>query len=120
MSDSRWTGRRPLTRREWLSTASNGFGMLALSALLAEEAKLRGSAVKSSGDSPATAKSVIFCFMDGGPSHVDTFDPKPLLKERQAKPSANRPSRPSRSQRPTGFGWAVHGSSSNVDRADFG
>ena len=85
MSDSRWTGRRPLTRREWLSTASNGFGMLALSALLAEEAKLRGSAVKSSGDSPATAKSVIFCFMDGGPSHVDTFDPKPLLKERQGE-----------------------------------
>ena len=85
MSNSRWTGRRPITRREWLSTASNGFGMLALSTLLAEEAKLRGSAVKSSDDSPAKAKSVIFCFMDGGPSHVDTFDPKPLLKERQGE-----------------------------------
>ena len=85
MSDSRWTGRRPITRREWLSAASNGFGMLALSTLLAKEAKLRGSAVKSSGDFPAKAKSVILCFMDGGPSHVDTFDPKPMLKERQGE-----------------------------------
>ena len=61
-------GRRTMTRREWLSTASNGFGMLALSSLLAEETKLQGSSVKSGGDFPAKAKSVIFCFMDGGPS----------------------------------------------------
>ncbi|MDE0293949.1 MAG: DUF1501 domain-containing protein [Bryobacterales bacterium] len=77
--------RRTMTRREWLSTASNGFGMLALSSLLAEETRLEGSSVKSGGDFSAKAKSVIFCFMDGGPSHVDTFDPKPMLKERQGE-----------------------------------
>ena len=33
----------------------------------------------------ARAKNVIFCFMDGGPSHVDTFDPKPMLKQHQGK-----------------------------------
>lgn len=80
-----FAGLRTMTRREWLSTASNGFGMLALSSLLAEETRLAGSSVKSGGDFPAKAKSVIFCFMDGGPSHVDTFDPKPMLKERQGE-----------------------------------
>ena len=34
----------------------------------------------------ARAKNVIFCFMDGGPSHVDTFDPKPILTKQQGKP----------------------------------
>ncbi len=34
---------------------------------------------------PARAKRVIFCFMDGGPSHVDTFDPKPMLKQREGE-----------------------------------
>jgi hypothetical protein len=33
----------------------------------------------------AKAKNVIFCFMDGGPSHVDTFDPKPMLKKHEGK-----------------------------------
>lgn len=69
---------RPLSRREWLARASNGFGMLALSGLLANDGL---AATTPSGK----AKSVIFCFMDGGPSHVDTFDPKPLLKQRQGE-----------------------------------
>jgi hypothetical protein len=34
----------------------------------------------------ARAKNIIFCFMDGGPSHVDTFDPKPMLKQHEGKP----------------------------------
>lgn len=34
----------------------------------------------------ANAKNVIFCFMDGGPSHVDTFDYKPILKKHQGQP----------------------------------
>lgn len=34
----------------------------------------------------AKAKNIIFCFMDGGPSHVDTFDPKPMLKQHEGKP----------------------------------
>jgi hypothetical protein len=67
-----------LTRRELLREASNGFGMLALSSLLARS-------VHSTTHYPAKAKSVILCFMDGGPSHVDTFDFKPLLKKRQGE-----------------------------------
>ena len=74
MSNSGSRGLRRMTRREWLSTASNGFGMMALASLLAERA-----------DAAAKAKSVILCFMDGGPSHVDTFDPKPQLAQRQGE-----------------------------------
>jgi hypothetical protein len=83
-------GRQPLTghplasRREWLSNASNGFGMLALSSLLADEARAESGATPGLNH-PAQAKNVILCFMDGGPSHVDTFDPKPMLKERQGE-----------------------------------
>jgi hypothetical protein len=68
------------TRRDVLRSASCGFGMLALAGLLADEAK---SATGS--DRRARARSVIFCFMDGGPSHVDTFDPKPALAAHQGK-----------------------------------
>ncbi|HLK56010.1 MAG TPA: DUF1501 domain-containing protein [Chthonomonadaceae bacterium] len=75
----------PLTRREMLAQCANGFGLTALTALLAEEARaepkpaaLNPMAPKPS-HFPARAKSVIFLFMDGGPSQVDTFDPKPRL-----------------------------------------
>lgn len=80
-----WTGPfggPPLTRRQWLRDASNGFGALALSALLAEE--FRAATADPSKPAPR-AKSVIFFFMDGGPSHVDTFDPKPELAKRQGQ-----------------------------------
>ncbi|MFO0953010.1 MAG: DUF1501 domain-containing protein [Isosphaeraceae bacterium] len=65
-------------RREWLRTASCGFGWLAFSGLQAIEAKEAAPR--------ARAKSVVFCFMDGGPSHVDIFDPKPELTARQGQP----------------------------------
>lgn len=77
----------PLSRRELLSRAAGGFGALALHGMLAElEASERPS---NSADPlapkhshfPAKAKSVIFLFMGGGVSHVDTFDPKPRLAE---------------------------------------
>jgi Protein of unknown function (DUF1501) len=62
----------PLTRRAWLQHTANGFGAVALASMLptahAAEAKPK-----------ATAKSVIFLYMDGGPSQVDTFDHKPAL-----------------------------------------
>ena len=38
------------------------------------------------GHLPASARSVIFCFMDGGPSHLDTFDRKPLINELAGQP----------------------------------
>jgi hypothetical protein len=67
-----------LTRRQLLQSTSTGFGWLALSALASRAARA------AAHDTPR-AKHVIFCFMDGGPSHVDTFDYKPALKERQGQ-----------------------------------
>ena len=76
------------SRREMLLKSGAGFGALALSyllrdnALFAQPGPLQGSA-RPLGARPAhfaaKAKSVIFCFMEGGPSHLDTFDPKPLV-----------------------------------------
>ncbi len=70
----------PMTRREMLKTATAGFGTLALSALMAEEAYAGLRPVSGPHYRPR-AKAVIFCFMDGGVSHVDSFDPKPKLTE---------------------------------------
>jgi hypothetical protein len=66
----------PLTRRELLQHSATGFGLLALSALLSEQA---------AADTPPRAKNVIFLFMDGGVSHVDSFDPKPALARRDGQ-----------------------------------
>lgn len=73
-----------LDRREMLCKAGTGFGTLALAHLLG----LNQSASAESGapHHPATAKSVIFLFMEGGPSHIDTFDPKPQLEKLAGKP----------------------------------
>ena len=85
MYANRLIGQRSITRREWLSRTSNGFGALALSTLLAEDFGLAASLASGKTHLPAKAKNVIFCFMDGGPSHVDLFDPKPLLKKHQGE-----------------------------------
>lgn len=68
------------TRREFLRSASNGFGMLALAGLMAERSY--AGLTKQPHFTPK-AKHVVFCFMDGGPSHVDTFDYKPMLAKRE-------------------------------------
>ena len=67
------------TRREWLQRSSNGFGALALAAMLAEDS--RAESKLPALHHPAKAKSVIFLYMDGGPSQVDTFDYKPKLEK---------------------------------------
>ncbi len=74
-----------LTRRQMLQQAGAGFGALALSALLAEEARADLLAPKAP-QFPAKADRVIFLFMHGGPSQVDTFDYKPLLERDHGKP----------------------------------
>ncbi len=78
----------PMTRRHLLRNASMGFGGLALSSLLYDEAKANTQPTGLPPHRfPAKAKSVIFLFMDGGVSQVDSFDPKPLLdKEHGQKP----------------------------------
>jgi hypothetical protein len=73
----------PLTRRQMLVRCANGFGALALSALWGQES--HGSTAKPQA-AKARAKSVIFLFMDGGPSQVDTFDPKPRLAREHGQP----------------------------------
>jgi len=70
---------RPLTRREMLCRGANGFGGLALMNMLAS------AATKNGMHHPAKAKAVIFLFMDGGPSQMDTFDPKPRLRQDHGK-----------------------------------
>jgi hypothetical protein len=77
-----------LTRREMLQRAGLGFGTLALVGLLAEEGRLEGAgAVRSAGPLPrGKARSVIFLFMGGGPSQVDTFDYKPELQKLRGLP----------------------------------
>ncbi len=69
-----------LNRREVLNRSGTGFGAVALSALLATEAAASEPALAiRTPHLPARAKRVIFLFMPGGPSQVDTFDPKPQL-----------------------------------------
>src|SRR3954454_6377963 len=86
----------PLSRREWLLRGGGGFGALALLALLADD-QARAASPATAADLAwkvrARAKSVIFLFMEGGPSHIDTFDPKPKLDELagQRLPSSFKP-----------------------------
>ncbi len=76
---------RSITRREILQSAGTGFGWLALAGLLAEEASAEEKRQLPSPHFTPKVRSVIFCFMDGGPSHVDTFDPKPMLKKHEGE-----------------------------------
>lgn len=68
------------TRRDMLKLAANGFGLMALQALMADPA-YSAVAREQKPHFPPKAKNVIFLFMDGGVSHVDSFDPKPKLAE---------------------------------------
>ena len=89
-------GQPTLTRRSMLARCANGFGAVALSSLLASESSTRVQASEIPSDPfavrktdfPARAKSVIFIYLDGGPSQVDTFDPKPRLTQENGKPFA--------------------------------
>ena len=66
-------------RREFLTDAFCGFGSLAFAAILQQE--------QARAETPnAKAKSVIFLYMAGGPSHLETFDPKPLLNQLNGQP----------------------------------
>jgi hypothetical protein len=93
------TGKNPprlFGRRELLKSTGMGLGMLGLAGLLADAGEL---SVSSASDAlvanpliarpshfPGRAKRVVHFFLNGGPSHVDTFDPKPLLEKYAGKP----------------------------------
>ena len=80
------------TRRALLRNSAAGFGYLALNAMLQKESKAaevpesKKLILAKEPHFPARAKRIVFLFMKGGPSHVDTFDPKPLLDRDDGKP----------------------------------
>ena len=85
----------PFSRRQWLRQSACGFGHLAMLGLLGSESPasaLAGSTPEAGPLAPrpphfpAKAKRVVFLFMHGGVSHVDTFDPKPILAARHGQP----------------------------------
>lgn len=79
------------SRRDFLSRVGNGFGGVALASLLADEANADSAARNVNPLAPksphrsAKARSIIWLFMNGGPSHVDTWDYKPELERRDGK-----------------------------------
>src|SRR5215813_4067769 len=79
------------SRREFLEKAGGGFGLLALLAMMEDDRLLAATTATDplapkTPPLPAKAKSVIYLFMHGGASHVDTFDPKPELTRRTGQP----------------------------------
>ncbi|HEV7406446.1 MAG TPA: DUF1501 domain-containing protein [Chthoniobacteraceae bacterium] len=81
-----------LTRRDLLRTVSAGFGWLAFKSLTtaASAAENRHPLAEKAPHFPPRAKRVIFLCMQGGPSHIDTFDYKPKLNEDSGKPGPSR------------------------------
>jgi hypothetical protein len=86
--------RRPYSRRDFLCNSGSGLGAIALAAMLNEDGLLPRASAGTVPDPlqpkqphfKPTAKSVIWLFMEGGPSHVDLFDPKPALERLAGQP----------------------------------
>ena len=86
---------KSITRRDLIFRAGAGFGGLALSSLLDSDGLLaqtphRNPLTAHESHFPAKAKSVIFLFMYGGVSQVDTLDPKPELARHHGKPMTGK------------------------------
>src|SRR5712692_8494445 len=79
------------SRRDFLRLAGGGFGMFALNAILSEQGLAADTELGPNPLAarpphfPARAKSVIWLFMNGGPSHIDTWDYKPGLEKADGK-----------------------------------
>ncbi len=94
------------SRREFFTRAGSGLAGLALASMLTEQGKAAGVAGRDplaprTPDHQPTAKSVIFLFMEGGPSHVDLFDYKPLLYKLDGKPIPDSIGKPAQTSRGT-------------------
>ena len=97
-----------MSRREMLLRAGAGFGMLGLAG------SLRAASVTPLHH-PARAKRVIFLFMNGAPSHVDTFDPKPALKKYEGeKPDGTQYRKAKAGYMPSPFSFRPYGESGVV------
>ena len=79
----------PITRRELLQRSGMGFGAMAMQRMLTDTARADRTTINPLAPKPspqsATAKHVVHLFMNGGPSQVDTFDPKPALAKYAGK-----------------------------------
>lgn len=76
------------TRREFVYSLGASLGSVALTSMLSDQARAenpRSGVDVQQPHFPATAKNCIFLMMEGGPSHIDTFDPKPLLADLHLK-----------------------------------
>src|SRR5437764_6337712 len=86
--------RMPVSRRDFLTNAGSGLGAIALSSMLTADGLLPKASAATTADPlrpkqphfKPTAKSVIWLFMEGGPSHIDLFDPKPELQRLAGQP----------------------------------
>ena len=74
------------SRRDFLRNAGSGLGALALASMLEAETKSTDPLAPKQPHFKPTAKRVIWCFIEGGPSHLDLFDPKPLLQKLAGQP----------------------------------
>ena len=107
----------PFSRRQALKASSCGFGYLALAGLAAEEAQAAKAVTPLAPKTPhfpGTAKRVIFLCMRGGPSHVDTFDYRPMLAKHAGKAPGNiegGPSQNGRKLKPSPWKFQQHGES---------
>jgi hypothetical protein len=107
-----------LTRRQLLTRSGTGLGMLGLAALLADDsllaADVQNPLAAKPAHFPAKAKQVIHIYLNGGPSQIDTFDPKPALEKYagQPLPAGNLTTeRPTGAALPSPFKFNKHGES---------
>lgn len=81
-------GQTPWSRRQWLQTVGGGFGSLALAALLQDGAQAAAGnpLAPKPAHFPPRAKRAVFIFLNGGPSHLEMFDPKRALQKLHGQP----------------------------------
>ena len=108
----------PLSRREWLSRTGTGLGMLGLAGVFADARLLSASPINPLAPKkpqfPAKARHIIHIYLNGGPSQIDTFDPKPELKKYDGKklPAGNLTTeRPTGAALPSPFKFEKYGRS---------
>src|SRR5262249_4877375 len=105
-----------LTRREMLCRTGTGLGVLGLAGVLADSGLMAASDPLAARAThfPGKVQHVIHIYLNGGPSQIDTFDPKPLLKKYQGSklPEGNLTTeRPTGAALPSPFKFARYGQS---------
>src|SRR5256885_12686483 len=103
-----------VSRREMLRRTAIGFGSIGLAGTMQAAGLLGQASAATTGGAPGLhfaprAKRVIYLFMNGGPSHVDTFDPKPALRDREGEvPTSNTMRKKKGGFVPSPFEFAAH------------